>query len=933
VAIRAAGEEPPLRSELREEVLAQRVLVPFRLWDSWKRRYVTDPELVRPEAFALRESLPPTEGERGGKERWAEQKVLAVDLEERPLSLVLAVDTSASMQAALPSVQEAAGLLVEGLEASDRAALVAFNDLVTLEANLTTDRDEVGWALEDLAARGNTAVHDALHQSLQKLAREPDPRAIIVLTDGVDNKSRRSLESVVAEAYEAGIPLFCIFHRVTEKRFRTLSEAARRTGGQVFESDDDAELARVFARIAEGLRFSFLLSYASTNRVFDGGWREIRIEAEREGWEVQAARRGYRVLTPEEAEARRRAFLEEEPGTEGPLPLPEAPREEGLRAPLPALLCREAAHPPPGDWCQGEMRARLDPEDLSALEIRGWVDLAHEREVLVDPGYGPAGALPEDPRQVRLVNWGEEPGHGRFEPLLLPLEEPDRLPSHLSDLLEEIFRLGGDFRVLGLGPEEAGEGEGGDELFSEAAALRREVPPVPGAGEAATRDEPAPASWWVDGEVGLSARETLARWIFLARRPYQEWVRDRFEEDTERLVEQQLALLGRHAPLPIGEEDWDRLSRALERELRRQRRAEWRPIAEGEVGATGHLLPWYRDVEAGELMALAEAVLISELLERPLPDFAGLQRDWLFPARESWDRLRLFLAPTAHRSLLLLRPVYDRRREEIYLPRVLLSRIEASFGSPLSVELPAPRPEAFETVVKLLLDPEVGERLAGGRYWCPDDGAAVWVSKHRNWIAHGEAWWEEMDLLLRAAEERRLLRREMKKLIREAVRGPKGSPETRVFLVLVDTDSPAVGLTLYRRGESPVLASPLRNPGYRVELRRGEAARGLPELLAGAGVGPSDERANTLLVAAINGWSEAALRGLIGGEEVTGFLAGAPGRSLRLVFDPEAPLLTDRLPHLLRTETETVLELNLATARAEEASAELRRLLARLRTP
>jgi hypothetical protein len=149
----------------------------------------------------------------------------------------------------------------------------------------------------------------------------------------------------------------------------------------------------------------------------------------------------------------------------------------------------------------------------------------------------------------------------------------------------------------------------------------------------------------------------------------------------------------------------------------------------------------------------------------------------------------------------------------------------------------------------------------------------------------------------------------------------------------VETDAPAVGLTLYRRGESPVLASPLRDPGYRVELRRGDAARGLPELLAGAGVGPSDERANTLLVAAINGWNEAALRGLIAGEEVAGFLSGGPGRSLRLVFDPEAPLLTDRQPHLLRSETETVLELNLATARAEEASTEVRRLLGRLQRP
>jgi hypothetical protein len=351
-------------------------------------------------------------------------------------------------------------------------------------------------------------------------------------------------------------------------------------------------------------------------------------------------------------------------------------------------------------------------------------------------------------------------------------------------------------------------------------------------------------------------------------------------------------------------------------------------------------------------MALAEAVLISELLEAPLPDFRELQREWLFPARASWDRLRLFLAPTAHRSLLLLRPVYDRRREEIYLPRILLSRIEASFGSPLSVELPAPRPEAFETVVRLLLDPEVGESLAGGRYWCPDDGASVWVSRHRNWIAHGEEWWEEMDLLLedrdtvrawrreageearsRAVEERKLLRLEMRRLVREAVRGRKSGPETRAFVVLVDTEDPTVGLTLYRRGESPVLASPLRDPGHLVEIGKGIDPAGLRLLLLASGAPGGRELANSLLVARINGWTDAALRRLLTSREVESFLQGGPRRSLNLVFDPAAPLRTDRLPHLIRSETRTVLEVNLATARAEEAAPEARRILARVKAP
>ena len=50
---------------------------------------------------------------------------------------------------------------------------------------------------------------------------------------------------------------------------------------------------------------------------------------------------------------------------------------------------------------------------------------------------------------MRLVNWGEEPSYGRLEPIRLPLPAPERLPARLSDLVEELLRLGGDFRVLG----------------------------------------------------------------------------------------------------------------------------------------------------------------------------------------------------------------------------------------------------------------------------------------------------------------------------------------------------------------------------------------------------------------------------------------------------------------------------------------------------
>jgi hypothetical protein len=77
-----------------------------------------------------------------------------------------------------------------------------------------------------------------------------------------------------------------------------LGQLAQQTGGFVIRDTNDA--AQGFARIAEDMRFHYILSYTPTNEAYDGRFREIKVKLKRPGMEVHS-RDGYFAVRPEGA--------------------------------------------------------------------------------------------------------------------------------------------------------------------------------------------------------------------------------------------------------------------------------------------------------------------------------------------------------------------------------------------------------------------------------------------------------------------------------------------------------------------------------------------------------------------------------------------------------------------------------------------------------
>ena len=101
----------------------------------------------------------------------------------------------------------------------------------------TTDREAANEALTDLTAGGWTEMYDALHVVLDLFEeRAPDGRAIVLLTDGGDNRSQATLQDTI-ERLEAGDQILHIIELITADRPEERLATARRSTCRSWVSD------------------------------------------------------------------------------------------------------------------------------------------------------------------------------------------------------------------------------------------------------------------------------------------------------------------------------------------------------------------------------------------------------------------------------------------------------------------------------------------------------------------------------------------------------------------------------------------------------------------------------------------------------------------------------------------------------------------------
>lgn len=227
--------------------------------------------------------------------------------DDAPVSVGVLLDTSGSMKNKMSRVSAAATEFFRFANPEDEFFLIKFNGRAKLTIPFTRDWHEIAGEIERSKPFGLTALVDALHLALGHMRHARNARkAIVILSDGGDNSSRRTVRDLRDALMESDLQVYAmgIFderdsrRRPAEERNgpRLLSEVALETGGQEFPVRGLDELSATGIEIARDLRNQYILGYSPVNSTADGKYRRITLKVAppdtRHGLRVYY-RRGY----------------------------------------------------------------------------------------------------------------------------------------------------------------------------------------------------------------------------------------------------------------------------------------------------------------------------------------------------------------------------------------------------------------------------------------------------------------------------------------------------------------------------------------------------------------------------------------------------------------------------------------------------------------
>src|SRR5947209_8342880 len=276
-------------------------------------------------------------------ENGVEQSIAYFEPAEKPFTVALLLDTSASTHFHLSEIKEAAIAFAKQLRPQDRVLVVSFNDEVLLLTEATNDLNTIETVIEENANTGtSTRFYDAVDLTIkERLNKIKGRKAIVLFTDGVDTSSQQATyQSTLREVEELDALIYPIQYDTTDylramqgagsgtvtvvttrrgpfgtttsqrtynvpsnggatipgstkadydRADHYLHSLADKTGGRLYQANDTAQLAQAFTRIAEELRRQYTLGYYPKTDNVDGNERhQIKVRVRQPNLAVKA---------------------------------------------------------------------------------------------------------------------------------------------------------------------------------------------------------------------------------------------------------------------------------------------------------------------------------------------------------------------------------------------------------------------------------------------------------------------------------------------------------------------------------------------------------------------------------------------------------------------------------------------------------------------
>jgi Ca-activated chloride channel family protein len=232
---------------------------------------------------------------------------------DMPLSLALMVDTSGSQQTFIGDESLASDVFFETMlgRPEDRAMLVQFDSSVLQLRSMTNSANALHLALSNVRSRGNAAqgtlLNDAVYSVAKNaLAGETGRKAMVILSDGGDNGSRRTLAEAIEQAQRGDVQVYSILYSMfndlegsipghapgADPGLAALRQLSESTGGRVFTVSRTMSLRDIFAQISQDLRFQYELGYRPPPDTKPNSYHKLELKAKDKKLLVQA-RKGF----------------------------------------------------------------------------------------------------------------------------------------------------------------------------------------------------------------------------------------------------------------------------------------------------------------------------------------------------------------------------------------------------------------------------------------------------------------------------------------------------------------------------------------------------------------------------------------------------------------------------------------------------------------
>lgn len=234
------------------------------------------------------------------------QPVTLFHRDDVPVSLGIAIDNSGSMRLKRARVEAAALAFVRASNPEDEVFVLNFADKVQVDVPFTQDLRLLEAGIARVDSIGGTAIRDAVAAGEAYLEKHAlhERKALLVITDGVDNASVATTAEIRSRADRSEITIHAIGLLSDEapgrakKARNDLDDLVEPTGGVAYFPASVEAIDAVALDLARQIRSQYTIGYSPLKQELDGSYRKLRVAVSGEDDLVVRTRAGYVAGSP-----------------------------------------------------------------------------------------------------------------------------------------------------------------------------------------------------------------------------------------------------------------------------------------------------------------------------------------------------------------------------------------------------------------------------------------------------------------------------------------------------------------------------------------------------------------------------------------------------------------------------------------------------------